>query len=120
MAVRIASYHQAEPDPPGRHRQRGERGPAFEARSGGIGKDRQKMIEPPGGVIAEGIELLPQRQQLRPSGVLLWRLNAETDGIPYHFPYRTDVLFLQSSCAGPIEDSIAIRSLRRMNALQRP
>jgi hypothetical protein len=71
MAIGVAGYHQAEADPPRRHRRSGERGSSFEARAGGIGKDWQEMIESPGGVVTQAINLPPGREQLGPRGVLL-------------------------------------------------
>src|SRR5271167_4071487 len=87
MAVGVAGYHQAEADPPGSHRQRGERGPALETRPRGIGKDGQEMIEAPGSIVAQAIDLLPEREERRPAGVLLRRLDAEADGMGHHFSW---------------------------------
>jgi hypothetical protein len=89
MAVAIAGYHQAEGDAPGRHRQHGERGPALETRPRGIGKDGQKMIEPPRGVVTQSIALLLERKELRPGNMLLRRLNTEADEMGGHIKKHT-------------------------------
>jgi hypothetical protein len=38
------------------------------------------MIEGPGGVVAQTVNFLPEREQLGPRGVLLRRLDSEADG----------------------------------------
>src|SRR5437588_9683770 len=63
MPVGIAGYHQAETYALRRHRERGQCGPSLEARPRRIGKDRQEVVESPGGVIAEGIDVLPKREE---------------------------------------------------------
>src|SRR5216684_6207228 len=85
MAVGVAGYHQAQADPPGRHRQRSQRGPTLKTRPRRIRKDGQEMIEAPGRVVAQGVDFLPERKQLRPSGVLLRRLDTEANRIGCHF-----------------------------------
>ena len=84
MAVGVAGHHQAEADSLSGYRERGERGPSFEARAGGIGKDRQEMIESPGGVVAQTVDLLPEGEQFGPRGVLLRRLDSESGGKGCH------------------------------------
>src|SRR5215831_14284493 len=63
MTISVACYHQTQADPLRRHRQRRQGGPAFETWPSSVRKDRKEVIEPPGGVVTEGIDLLPKRKQ---------------------------------------------------------
>jgi hypothetical protein len=59
----------------------GERREAFEAWALGIDEDRIEMIERPEGVVAPGVGLLPEIEDLPHSTHLLTGLNAEANGM---------------------------------------
>src|SRR5207249_12147221 len=90
MAVGVAAHHGADARPPGRLRQRGERRPALEARSLGVDEDRVEVVEVPERVVAPGVGLLPEREELRPLDGLLPGLDAETDRRGGHAASYTD------------------------------
>src|SRR2546427_660355 len=79
MAVGVAAHHGADTRPPGRLRERGERRPALEARPLGVDEDRVEVVEVPERVVAPGIGLLPQSEELRPLDGLPPGLDAEAD-----------------------------------------
>src|ERR1700722_454836 len=83
MAVGIAGDHQAEADPTGRHRQRGERRPSLETSPCGIRKDGEEMIETPRRIVIQLVDLLPEGKNFSPGDVLLWSLDTETDWIRF-------------------------------------
>src|SRR5207253_7505050 len=79
MAVGVAAHHGADARPPGRLRERGERRPALDAWPLGVDEDRVEVVEVPERVVAPGIGLLPQSEELRPRDGLLPGLDAEAD-----------------------------------------
>src|SRR5207249_4582671 len=90
MAVGVAAHHGADARPPGGLRERGERRPALEARPLGIDEDRVEVIEVPERVVAPGVGLLPEREELRPREALLPGLDAEADRMGGHAASYTD------------------------------
>src|SRR5439155_1108123 len=90
MAVGVAAHHGADARPPGGLRERGDRRPALEARPLGVDEDRVEVVEVPERVVAPGVGLLPQREELRPLEALLPGLDAEADRMAGHLASYTD------------------------------
>ena len=79
MAVVDAGDEHADAQPLGGLRQRGQRGPALQARAGGVGEDRIEVVEGPAGL--EDVDVvggLPDRQHVVPGGVLRGCLESES------------------------------------------
>ena len=81
VAIRIAGHQQADLEPLGLGGERGQQRPAFQTRTGRIGEDRQKVVEPEGAVVAEFVGLQPQVAHLCVGDVLRRGLHAEAEAV---------------------------------------